>query len=482
MKEIGKRQFYYGLAFLTVCLFLSAAYVSIAEFGDWKNRELSHFENRSLQQINDDLIGLREDWRMTASSVYNISNVQELLGRGIRLYGAVRKLDERSLFRGYLAYDPNAQLRKHVQELCDSFNRQLAGYLYNSSNQLPDTKSAFRYYYPETFNRDRVIGWWVAFFLGSLGLYLLHCWRDLTDQKASFALAFVDWRLYAYGLVPWYGLFRYPRQTSIRQQLTQLAEVAVWFVMAAVSVAGGGLAKAQQRDDGSNKRSGNKTWVLGGSVETLGLNKYQGLDGGTFHDGAVLQTNVELKLKGGCSVGFWSSNALTRGTGNFGTEFDYSAGCSRTFRGSNVSASFVHLDVYPLGTTRGDVQQVHLRVARRFGLGRGQSVTPFWWSWLAWPVRGPTPDGGLFIHGGATHELRLGRLTLATTPEVLRDVSGAFGYRKATIGKVTNRWSWRLNRSASLVLPYLRLVQPFGDPRDGRKTDLQFGLGLSYSF
>jgi hypothetical protein len=220
------------------------------------------------------------------------------------------------------------------------------------------------------------------------------------------------------------------------------------------------------------------------SFTTVTLRKYIGLDGGNFFDAPVQQSTATVSLPCGFSVGVFYSEPLGDRNirPNFGRELDPYVGWNRTFKQYTFDSSFTYLFVSPIRQVlRGDVIQLSERIARKVSLGDRNSISPYVWLRQATPVRGPTPIGGNFVHGGTTFSRTVNkRVSASVTTEIVRD-SGAFGYRKGYIGRLVGGINWKGSRGFSFQIPQITFTDPISHTGDGRHREFCVGAGFSFS-
>jgi len=326
--------------------------------------------------------------------------------------------------------------------------------------------------------------WWAMFHLIGMVLVPIHYCIQLHRNKLGIFKEVVGNPAFPLAVMFWeVGVFRYPFKVSPAQQLRRARQWGALVFSTALSCFAGTGKVCEEREHAPQYQKYQGPFVKW-SFTTAMVSDYLGLDGAVFHPGAVQQSGVTAKFTGG----FYAtvSNSVPIGARNlnpnYGNEIDVAAGWSGSIRGNTIDASITYLDVVPLHTSpRGDVIQFSERVSRTLPLGKRSTIGPYVWLRQAIPVRGPTPVGGWFIHGGAMFSRELGKTVSGSVgAEVVRD-SGAFGFKPGYIGRALANLTWKFVQHVSIQLPFVSASTPLSHTGDGRTTQISFGVGFSFS-
>lgn len=323
---------------------------------------------------------------------------------------------------------------------------------------------------------------WFLFYFGSIPFVMAHYFIRLRAMECRPWLeALTNWKFPLWVLLWPIGFFRYPRETSVKEQLVRAYRLAVFVlssVLACFTVAVKQVS-AQEKDD-SGATSQGKTLHL--DFSTITWPKYLGSNGGVFHPAPVQQTSLSFPLPKGFYAAVWNSVPLgdRHASPNFGYELDFSAGWNGKVKWLKLSGDVTYVGVTPLRRIRGDVLQISGRAGHEFALTKRQSVEPFVWVRGVLPVRGSAPRHGVFLHGGLHYHLTATRrLDIDSGAEVVHD-TGAFGFQPGYFGRANLNGTLKLGRGWSLK-SILQFSTPLTHVSDGRRTQLVLGGGLAYS-
>ena len=321
---------------------------------------------------------------------------------------------------------------------------------------------------------ERLGFWWTLFYTVSIPFVFVHyCIRiRASDMKVRYEFlgnpAFPLWVL----LWP-VGLFKYPKKVNVLQQLRRVQQWAAFVLTTAIPCfAANAGGKTCEKDP------------VRISLSTSTGSNYIGLADEMLSAHPVQQSNFTALLPCGISVGLFGSASLVPNNDHpdYGNEVDVTLGWGASFRGNAFNVGGMYVDLSPVARIpKGDAFQFSERASRTFLLGEKKSITPYVLLREVMPVRGSTPIGGWFGHGGFVFDRSF-------TPKVSNSVdlatvwdSGALGNNPGLIGRAVDTLSWKRGEHVSLQLP-LTVQAPLTHTRDGRRTNFTAGFSLAVSF
>ncbi len=196
------------------------------------------------------------------------------------------------------------------------------------------------------------------------------------------------------------GIFKYPKRVNVMQQLRRAQQWAALVLSSAIPCcAANAGGKVCEKDP--------VRYSL-----TTGGSKYLGLADEMLSDHPVQQTNEPLPC--GIYAGVFNSASIAHNDDhpNYGNEVDLNLGWNALIKGNAFSLGGSYVELSPLlRFPEGDVFQFSERASRTLPLGKEQSIAPYIWLREVMPVRGLTPIGGWFGHGGAVFQKSFGSKT-----------------------------------------------------------------------
>ncbi|HEY5221008.1 MAG TPA: hypothetical protein VIJ29_02585 [Candidatus Paceibacterota bacterium] len=321
---------------------------------------------------------------------------------------------------------------------------------------------------------ERLGFWWLLFYTVAMPFMFVHyCIRiRANDMKVRYELlgnpAFPIWVL----LWP-VGIFKYPKKAHVLVQLRRAQQWAALVLSSAIPCGAANVSgKTCEKDP------------IRLSLTTMTGSKYLGLADEMLSEHPVQQTSFNASLPCGISAGVFDSMSLSPSNDhpNFGNEVDFTLGWSGSLKGNALDVHGAYIDLSPLvRLPKGDVFQFSERVSRTLPLGKKQSITPYVWLREVMPVRGPTPIGGWFGHGGLVFTRSFGsRVSNSADIATVWD-SGALGNHPGLIGTIVDTPSWKIGEHTSLQFP-LNVQTPLTHTGDGRRTNFTGGFTLAFSF
>ena len=163
-------------------------------------------------------------------------------------------------------------------------------------------------------------------------------------------------------------------------------------------------------------------------------------------------------------------------TQNFGYEVDFSGGWNGQLRNFSFNADATFVGVTPLLKYGGDVLQLSMTASRDLKVGRGQTITPYFWVAHAMPTTSNSPEQGTFYHEGLRWNWSRGSWSAGANAELMYD-SGAFGFESGHLARGGASVGRKFGPRLSLKIPvtWSTLISKVGD---GRRSEIQVGASV----
>jgi hypothetical protein len=320
----------------------------------------------------------------------------------------------------------------------------------------------------------RIGFWWFMFHVGAMPFIFIHYCIRIRENGMKVRYEVLGNPAFPLWLFFWeIGLFRYPREVSVMAQIRRVRQWAALMLSTAIPCfAAGAGGKVCEKDP------------VRFSLSTSTGMKYLGLADEMLSQHPVQQTSFTAFLPCGIYAGAFNSASIAHNDDHpdYGNEVDITLGLNALIKGNAFNINGTYVDLSPLTQIpTGDVFQFSERVSRTLPLGKKQSIAPYIWLREVMPVRGPTPIGGWFGHGGAVFQRSFGsKVSNAIDLSTVWD-SGALGNNPGLIGTATDTLSWKRGEHISLQLP-INVQTPLTHTQDGRRTNVTAGIGISFSF
>ncbi len=212
------------------------------------------------------------------------------------------------------------------------------------------------------------------------------------------------------------------------------------------------------------------------AISVKAANSYLGGNGGIFHAGEVVQTDLFFSFRNGWYGDLWHSAGLDDNdlSSNYGDELDWSAGRAGVWRGFGYDVGVIYIDAVGLGRMpNGDVWGPYLKLSRELG-----ACTPSL-KLESYIPGGTAIEGGWLIHGrvACTKTTTSGFATTLSLGPTYDD--GAFGFLPGTIGvgELSLSIPWR----GVTLSPFYKIATPILGA-DDRQTEDTYGLTLGTTF
>lgn len=488
---------FYGVMVAVILAFLVNAIIRTSRYNGRKGiKRYESFETLTYQQIVDREKALVETFHDRPASA---KVVYANMGRGYALIDSAQKamlyplpIEVDSKRRDMRMDDIVRGIPLTVQQEIDEYSKNyLAAFA-----GTPEQEAALREFQKSGLDPTmrpeisvpgfEVVFWsWCWFQIGAACFFPVHFAIRLREQGLKiFHDVAANPMFWVWSFFWEIGFFRYPMKITLQEQLQRARIWATFVLSSAMSCfAGTGKVCNEKKERAPQHQQYDGLWSRF-AFSTGTMSNYVGLDGGVFFLAPVQQSTATVTLPCGMYAGLFNSEPLGRMglRPNYGQEIDGTFGWTGKSSGFSFDVNATYTDVFPLiRLPRGDVIQGGERVTRRIPLGKRNAVSPYLWFRQAAPVRGSTPVGGNFIHGGVTTSHAFSdRVSVSVTTEALHD-SGAFGYRPGFIARVVEGLNWKRNGGVTWQFPQVTFTDPLSHTADGRRPTLVFGVGLLFS-
>ncbi|HEU0081085.1 MAG TPA: hypothetical protein VFQ72_03625 [Candidatus Paceibacterota bacterium] len=219
------------------------------------------------------------------------------------------------------------------------------------------------------------------------------------------------------------------------------------------------------------------------SISTGVWNKYLSPNAAIFHKDPVLQTVYSGKVAKGLEWEVFHSIGLddSKLSSNWGDEIDWNLRWNSRFGQSDaygLHATLGYWDVVDLfKSTPADVVYTNIAISRSLGRNvTGRLSHDHYFSTNVRRLMGGTMTTAELSAWTPVGE----KMTLTFAPLVARD-DGGFGFDPAWIFGASANISWRIKDNLSITLIKANCKVPLTGVRDGRKSELAIGMGLSFT-
>jgi hypothetical protein len=210
--------------------------------------------------------------------------------------------------------------------------------------------------------------------------------------------------------------------------------------------------------------------------------KYLFSSGANLYDKPVVQSEVFVSLVNGIFLDVWNSVpvCLHELGDNYATEIFTTVGWMGNIKEYTIQAGLSYEDIHhTLHFEASDYIILSSEVLREFKKGK-MSVSPFARTEVNF-TRNGSSNGDVFVKMGSRYEYSLcPLLTLKGKMMVVYD-PGIAGGNVAWVGNIDMGLWWKWAR-ANIEFPYIRFVQPLTRVTDGRKADIVYGAGMTFTF
>jgi hypothetical protein len=322
---------------------------------------------------------------------------------------------------------------------------------------------------------DRLGFWWLLFYTVAMLLFVVHYCIRIRDLGMKVRYEFLGNPAFPLWVFFWpVGMFKYPRKVNVLQQLRRAQQWAALMLSSAIPCfAANAGGKVCEKDP------------VRISLSTSTSSNYVGLADEMLSRYPVQQSDFTTSLPCGFSVELFDSASLVPNNDHpdYGNEVDVTLAWNALVKRSAFSLSGMYVDLSPVVVKipEGDAFQFSERASRTFPLGEKQNITPYVLVREVMPVRGPTPIGGWFGHGGFIFDRSFGSKVSNSVDAATVWDSGALGNNPGLIGRATDTLSWKRGEHVSLRFP-VTVQTPLTHTGDGRRTNFTAGFSLAFSF
>lgn len=220
------------------------------------------------------------------------------------------------------------------------------------------------------------------------------------------------------------------------------------------------------------------------TLSTKVWSEYLGANGAIFHDKPVLQTDLFILLPKGFYLDFWHSAGLndTDFSSDFGDEIDVTIGWKGTIKGFGVNVGISYFNIVELDEIpKGDVMQPYVGLNKGFKI-REHSFIPYVQAEFPFPVKGGTPEKGIFIRGGIHHNWQPTPILAIHQKVGVAYDSGALGFEETGIAEYNVDTRWDVSKKITLDIPSIKFMTPVTSVSDDRGPTVVIGAGVTFHF
>jgi hypothetical protein len=222
------------------------------------------------------------------------------------------------------------------------------------------------------------------------------------------------------------------------------------------------------------------SWTLSMSYRS----KYVFSNAANLHDAGVIQTDLFILTKSGFALDIWASFPTNLGsTGeDYATEVYPTLAWNGKVGDFNLSIGVSFEDLHPtLSLNGGDFYIFSGEISRDFELTTEVTLSPFIRAEVNFTLDGSV-KGDTMLKAGTRFAWKATDFVSLTGKAMLIYDPGLYGADVAWVANVEASLLWKLSEHVLIELPYLRYVDPFTSPGDGRESDFIFGTGIIFKF
>jgi len=222
------------------------------------------------------------------------------------------------------------------------------------------------------------------------------------------------------------------------------------------------------------------------NFSTKVLNRYVGDTGVVAYNRPVSQSDLTITHNPtGIYLDIWQSISLNNAgrSTNFGNEIEYYVGWAGEITGIGVDTGVAYFDLITLfNMPEGDIIQPYIELNKKFAVAEGHTLTPYARAEYGIPAKGNAKEfKGLYVHTGLKHGWRMSKDVSVIQKAVIIFDDGAYGADRAWVGAYEMSPSYRITEWLSFDLSG-KVIGPFSNVADGRKTQFIGGAGFSVNF
>ncbi len=222
------------------------------------------------------------------------------------------------------------------------------------------------------------------------------------------------------------------------------------------------------------------------NFSTKVLNQYVGDTGVVAYNRPVSQNDLTIThIPSGIYLDIWQSislNHVGRST-NLGNEIEYFLGWSGDIAGIEMDAGVAYFDLITLfKMPEGDVIQPYIELNKKFDVTERHTLTPYVRAEYGIPAKGNAKEfKGLYVYSGLKHGWQVSKDVSVNQKAAIIFDDGAYGADRAWVGAYEIAPSYRIKEWLSIDLTG-KVIGPFTNVTDGRKTQFIGGGGVSVNF
>lgn len=222
------------------------------------------------------------------------------------------------------------------------------------------------------------------------------------------------------------------------------------------------------------------------NFSTKVVNQYVGDTGVVAYNRSVSQNDLTIThVPSGIYLDIWQSISLSHSgrSTNYGNEIEYYLGWSGEIAGIGVDAGVAYFDLITLfEIPEGDVIQPYIELNKKFDVAERHTLTPYVRAEYGIPAKGNAKEiKGLYVYTGLKHGWQISKDVSVIQKATIIFDDGAYGADRTWVGAYEIAPSYRMKEWLSIDLSG-KVIGPFTNVTDGRKTQFIGGAGFSVNF
>lgn len=223
-----------------------------------------------------------------------------------------------------------------------------------------------------------------------------------------------------------------------------------------------------------------ESWSLSSSYRS----KYVFSNASVLHDHPVVQTDLFVLTKSGFALDIWAS--VPANLGSIGEDYATELYPTLMWLGKigdyNVSLGVSYEDLHPTLSVNGDDFLIFSgEISRDFELTPEVTVSPFFRAEVNFTLDGSV-TGDTMLKAGARCSWKINDTVTLSSKAMLVYDPGLWGADVAWVANIEASLLWKIDKHVFLELPFVRYVDPFTSPNDGRHEQFILGMGMIFKF
>jgi hypothetical protein len=222
------------------------------------------------------------------------------------------------------------------------------------------------------------------------------------------------------------------------------------------------------------------------NFSTKVLNRYIGDTGVATYNHPVSQNDLTIiHVPTGFYLDIWQSISTSHSgrSTNYGNEIEYFLGWSGEIAGIGMDTGIGYFDLITLfAMPGGDVVQPYVELTKKINVTDQHAITPYVRAEYGIPAKGNAKElKGLYVYSGLKHGWQISKdFSINQKVSIIFD-DGAYGVDRAWVGAYEISPSYRIIEWLAFDLSG-KVIGPFSNTTDGRKTQFIGGAGFSVNF